>query len=141
MKITASLETGVDYYWKRSEGWTGLNGQPDQHWEYYIEFSGFNGTGGAWVVEKVRLHGCRWYPATATRGGSEWFCRQPRTLSRYETWKLIREIHGIAADRADAAVMAERVKKSTDADYDGAPYCSQCGPRANCKCPPHPSND
>lgn len=32
---------------------------------------------------------------------------------------------------------------STDADYDGAPYCSDCGARKreHCKCPPRPRND
>lgn len=120
MKITATLETGVDYYWRRSEGWSSPSGS-DQHWEYYVEFSGFNGAGGAWIVEKTRHHGCRWYPASNTRSGSEWFCKQPRTLSAYETWKLIREIHAIAADRADAARMAERERekhKARDHDWE-----------------------
>lgn len=26
-------------------------------------------------------------------------------------------------------------------DYDPTPYCSQCGPKSACKCPPHPEND
>jgi hypothetical protein len=121
MKITATLETGVDYYWKRSEGWRGLSGQPDCHWEYYVEFSGFNGAGGAWIVEKTRHHGCRWYPPSKVSSGGEWFCRQPRTLSAYDTWKLIREIHAIAADRADSARMAERERekhKARDHDWE-----------------------
>lgn len=26
-------------------------------------------------------------------------------------------------------------------EKDGAPYCSHCGPKSACTCPPHPSND
>jgi hypothetical protein len=26
-------------------------------------------------------------------------------------------------------------------DYDPTPYCTHCGPKANCTCPPHPEND
>lgn len=87
MQIAEGIETGRDYYWRRSEGWTGLQGQPDRHWEYYVEFSGFNGAGGVWCIEKMRHNRCSSYP-----NGTEWFSTQPMTLSHEKSMELVRTI-------------------------------------------------
>jgi len=78
------IQTGVKYYWKRSDGWdwTEPDGSETRHWwEYFIEFSGFNGAGGAWLLEwhKWNSSGFEWNP-------------QPRTLSYDETMRIVDQI-------------------------------------------------
>jgi hypothetical protein len=87
MQIAEGIETGQDYYWKRSGGWKGADGVSERYWEFYIEFSGFNGAGGLWLVEKTRHNGQSSYP-----NGKSWFSIQPRTLSRQESLQIVREV-------------------------------------------------
>jgi len=81
MKIVDGIETGIDYYWKRSEGWVGLDGKTERWWDYFVEVSGYNGAGGLWIVEKSRHS-----------GETSWFSRQPRTLSLAESRQLIADL-------------------------------------------------
>jgi hypothetical protein len=80
LQIADGIETGRDYYWKRSEGWTWLDGR-ERWWEYFVEFSGFNGVGGVWCTEKSRWN-----------GAAQWQFKQPMTLSHAASIKLIEEV-------------------------------------------------
>jgi hypothetical protein len=80
MRITDRLETGVDYYWRRSESWKGHDGG-DRWWEWFVEISGLNGAGGLWIVEKLRHH-----------GQVRWHSKQPRTLGYSDSLKLVGEL-------------------------------------------------
>ncbi len=74
----------------RSDGWNWwLRKNPPSHeererrwWTFYVEFSGFNGAGGAWIVEKSQWNG--------ETVGSHF--KQPRSLSYVETQEMIRAI-------------------------------------------------
>ncbi len=52
MEIREGIFTGRDYYWKRTDGWDWFGTR--RWWEVSIEFTGLNGSGGAWVKEKWR---------------------------------------------------------------------------------------
>lgn len=74
------LESGRDYYWKRSDGWQ-WDGR-ERWWEYAIEiYPGMNGGGGVYVYEKSKWN-----------GASRWQFTTPRNLSHTETCELFREI-------------------------------------------------
>lgn len=77
---TIELESGRDYYWKRSDSWQ-WNGQ-EHWWEYAIEiYPGMNGGCGVYVFEKSKWN-----------GASEWQFKTPNNLSYDETCKLFREL-------------------------------------------------
>ena len=74
------LESGRDYYWKRSDGWQ-WDGR-ERWWEYAVEiYPGMNGGGGVHIFEKSK-----WNAA------SDWHFTTPRNLSHDETCALFREI-------------------------------------------------
>lgn len=74
------LESGRDYYWKRSEGWQ-WDGR-ERWWEFYAEiYPGMDGTGGVYITEKSRWN-----------GASKWHFTTPRHLSHEETCDMFREI-------------------------------------------------
>ena len=79
MIITETLETGREYFWKRTEGWDWFGIQ--RWWEVFIRIDGFNGGGGLWIEELWRWN-----------GSLETLQRQPRTLSLEDSQKLIAEI-------------------------------------------------
>ena len=90
MVICDGLETGKKYYWQRSNGWKSFDGQ-EHWWEYFVEFTGFNGAGGVWLLEwhKWNSSGFEWKP-------------QPRSLSYAESQKLIAEVKAnLPANNAD----------------------------------------
>jgi hypothetical protein len=78
-EIAEGIGLGREYYWKRSDGWQ-IFDQPENWWEWYVEIDGFNGGGGLWITEYLRWHS----------GGTH--STQPRTLSREESLKLVREL-------------------------------------------------
>lgn len=90
MTITDGIETGRDYYWKRSNGWNwwlvGSHPSSQQRerrwWTYYVEFTGLNGAGGAWVKVKSQWNGA---PVGL-------HFTQPQSLSWEETQAMLREI-------------------------------------------------
>lgn len=55
MNITENIKTGTEYYLKRTEGWDWF-GTP-RWWEVFVEFSGLNGSGGIWLIERWRWNG------------------------------------------------------------------------------------
>ncbi len=88
MRICDGIETGISYFWKRSKGWKGLNDTPDCHWEYFVEFSGFNGVGGVWIIERSRHNGA----GPTDYDGKPWFREQIKSLGWDESKKLINEV-------------------------------------------------
>jgi len=79
MVISPGIETGVEYFWKRTKGWNWLGST--RWWEVFVEFSGLNGGGGAWIIERWRWN-----------GSAETLRCQPASLSLEKTKKLIDEI-------------------------------------------------
>lgn len=79
MIINNGISSGQEYYWKSSNSWIWAGDR--RWWDITIEFSGLNGAGGAWLIERWR-----WC------GSSQTMITQPRSLSYEETQKLIREI-------------------------------------------------
>ena len=81
MKIAdgVDIETGVEYYWKRTDGWD-WNGD-QRWWEVFVEFTGFNGVGGVWLVERWRWN-----------GSDQTMREQPRTLSLDESREVIEAV-------------------------------------------------
>ena len=73
------LQTGKEYYWKRSEGWNWFG--TSRWWEVFVEISGLNGGGGAWLVERWRWN-----------GSSETIHEHIKSLSYEETRKITEEI-------------------------------------------------
>jgi hypothetical protein len=49
----------------------------------------------------------------------------------------------VAVPLGKARLMADLRRQAAEefADEDPTPYCSQCGTKKNCTCPPHPEND
>ena len=84
---TINLESGRDYYWKRSDGWQ-WDGR-ERWWEYYVEiYPGMNGGGGVWIYEKSRWN-----------GASDWHFKKPRNLTYEETRDLFHELVAQLAQR------------------------------------------
>ena len=79
MIISPGIETGIEYFWKRSVPWDWFGSK--RWWEIFVEFSGFNGGGGAWIVERWRWN-----------GSAETIRYQPDSLSWEKTKALISEI-------------------------------------------------
>ena len=88
MNTDQHLEIGREYYWKRSDGWTWIDGQ-ERWWEVFVEASGFNGAGGYWIEERWRWN-----------GSSETIRAQIRTLSAEETCQIEAEV--FATKQAEA---------------------------------------
>ena len=55
MKIYDNIETKKEYFWKKSDPWDWFGVK--RWWEVFVEFSGLNGGGGAWIIEKWRWNG------------------------------------------------------------------------------------
>ncbi len=79
MQIADGIETGKEYYWKRSAGWQWND--RERWWEVFVEFDGLNGAGGAWLREKWRWN-----------GSQQTIYNQPRSLSYQETAEIIEQI-------------------------------------------------
>lgn len=80
------IEQGIEYYWKRTDGWKWLDGR-DCWWEVFVVFHGINGGGGASIEERWRWN-----------GSSETIRTQPRNLTTQQTEDIIKEIE-IGLDR------------------------------------------
>lgn len=74
------IEQGLEYYWKRTDGWKWFDGR-DCWWEVFIVFHGTNGGGGANVEERWRWN-----------SSSETMRTQSRNLTIQQTNQLIEEI-------------------------------------------------
>jgi hypothetical protein len=79
MQIVDGIETGKKYYWKRSKGWDWFG--TTRWWEYFVEFAGFNGSGGLWLVE-----------TSSWNGSDQEMFRQPRSLSREDSAKVVEQV-------------------------------------------------
>lgn len=86
MKIADGIETGREYYWRRTDGWD-WNGAR-RWWEVFVEFSGFNGAGGVWLTERWRWN-----------GSAQTMREQPRSLRLTESLEVVN------------AVLDERMRK------------------------------
>jgi len=73
------IETGIEYYYKRTSAWDWFGEK--RWWEIFIEFSGFNGTGGCWIIERWRWNNSK-----------QIIIEQIETLPYQETKKLIKKI-------------------------------------------------
>ena len=80
MNIAKGIETGKEYFWKRTNGWKWIDGNT-RWWEIFVEFNGFNGAGGVWLIEHWR-----WNDSIQT------VFSQPRTLSNEKSIEIIEEI-------------------------------------------------
>ena len=87
MQIAEGIETGRDYFWKRSKPWNWFD-DGQRWWVYYVEFSGFNGGGGVWIVEKSKWN-----------TSAEFMFENIRTLNHEKSLELIEDVQmHIAAD-------------------------------------------
>lgn len=75
-----ALEIGREYYWKRTDGWTWIDGS-FRWWEVFIRIDGYNGAGGYWLTEFWRWNGSPHNTST-----------QPRTLSYEDSRQLEQDI-------------------------------------------------
>lgn len=79
MKIYKNIETNKEYFWKRTDSWDWFGVK--RWWEIFIEFSGLNGSGGAWLIEKWRWN-----------GSTQNIRNDIKTLSYEKTIKIITDI-------------------------------------------------
>jgi len=79
VQIAEDIETGKEYFWKRTEGWDWFGTK--RWWEVFVEFAGFNGAGGVWLTEYWRWNSSK-----------ETIRKEVRTLSREDSQKLIKQI-------------------------------------------------
>lgn len=56
MIICDGIETGVEYYWDKTDSWTWIDGST-RWWQIFVVFSGINGGGGANVKKLWRWNG------------------------------------------------------------------------------------
>jgi len=79
MRIRDGIVTGQEYLWKQSDGWDWFG--TFRWWEVFVEFTGLNGSGGAWLKEKWRWN-----------GSSQTMREDIKTLSYEETEAIVRDI-------------------------------------------------
>ena len=75
---TSELEIGREYYWKRTKGWTWIDGT-HCWWEIFVVPLGINGVMDYWVTERWRWN-----------GSSQTIREQTRSLSWDESRELER---------------------------------------------------
>jgi hypothetical protein len=68
------------------------------------------------------------------------FCPYCQTTNLLHFLKCSRERCMFVLDKGIEVPVSD---EKQDSEYDGAPYCSDCGARKrqHCKCPPRPRND
>lgn len=79
MKITDGIETDVEYYWRKTDGWDWFGTR--RWWDIFVMVHGINGAGGLSITELWRWN-----------GSSHTIRNIPRNLSHAESRELIESV-------------------------------------------------